>query len=150
MSWKDGKPAYKFTDIKRKQPSETKALRVKPVEVRGWKAILELMDLRTIPVAERILKNLGLFCIEDSRPVLNVEAYKIASMSRHIGGNTLKTKSWNRKPVAESDDFLRIKNKRRKDFVEEEKMFRRKSRSKLKWMGDCVKSQAKRKDRDDI
>lgn len=57
---------------------------VRDIEVRGWKEICGFL-IMSKPTAKKKLKKMKLLCYDDGVPVLNIEAYRIASLERHNG-----------------------------------------------------------------
>jgi hypothetical protein len=58
--------------------------KIKRVEVRGWIEICKLLDVKNWRTARSKLEKLGMLVYEDTRPVLNIEAYNLVSMRRHL------------------------------------------------------------------
>lgn len=56
---------------------------VKDIELRGRKEICKFLCTKSWFTAKRRLQRIGLFAHEGGRPVLNIEAYKIASLENH-------------------------------------------------------------------
>jgi hypothetical protein len=50
---------------------------LEPVEVRGWKIICRLLHVNDKRTAKKILEKYGLLEYENSRPVLNLTAFRI-------------------------------------------------------------------------
>lgn len=63
---------------------------VKDIELRGWKDICEFMqcDKRT---ARTRLRRRGLLAYDGTKPVLNLEAYKLSSVVSHVIPDITKT-----------------------------------------------------------
>jgi len=53
------------------------------IEVRGWKEICEFLGVGDFRTARKILAEKNLLIYECGRPVLNIEAYRIASIQKH-------------------------------------------------------------------
>ncbi len=56
----------------------------KIIEYRGWKEICPFLGVKYKFTARRRLKSLSLLVYEGNRPVLNAEAYRLASLKRHV------------------------------------------------------------------
>lgn len=53
------------------------------IECRGWKNICPFLGVKDKATAKKILKRHGLLAYEHGRPILNCEAWRIASFERH-------------------------------------------------------------------
>lgn len=56
---------------------------VRDIEVRGRKEICAFLEVKNWHTAKRRLKRLGLIAHDGTKPILNIEAYKIASLNHH-------------------------------------------------------------------
>jgi len=54
------------------------------IEYRGWKEICELLGVKTIITARKILLRNGLLTHDGNKPVLNIIAYTKVSLRRHL------------------------------------------------------------------
>ncbi|KJU82424.1 hypothetical protein MBAV_005384 [Candidatus Magnetobacterium bavaricum] len=54
------------------------------IEVRGWKEVCRLLGVRDKRTAKKILTRLHLLRMYNRVPVVNIEAYKIASINQHL------------------------------------------------------------------
>ncbi len=54
------------------------------IEYRGWKEICPFLGVKCKSTARRRLKDMHLLVYDGGKPVLNVEAFRLASLQQHV------------------------------------------------------------------